>query len=450
MWIPMRAPKICVFLLFICFSPPLWGKSSGPDPKLTGGFGESTCLQCHTSHPSNEGRLQGGSFEIEGLPEKYEPGKSYTLTLQIAHPARSVWAFQLSARSAGQGVNRLVPMDANAQVKEVDGIYYIMPTRDGTRTGAAGRARYSFVWVAPEAGAGMVLFNAAGNAADGNGDTTGDYIYTAGGFSVPAETSTEPTTQEPEAAGAAPETRLLETPLGISLPTPADLDRGSLEIHIQHRFFQALEDSSPGTAFGIDTGANINLALNYALTDRISAGISRARVDQVISLTATHEIRTKSGSMWKMALHGGVAGERNFERHYSPFFQLATALDYGALRLNLTPTLVFNSRDDALAEQAGPNAVNPDRNTTFSLGIGADIALHRRVSIMGEYVPRLAGFGGFFGRHDQLGGGVAVRTWGHVFTIIVSKSRNFTPTKYAVDAGSEGVSLGFNIYRRIG
>jgi hypothetical protein len=111
--------------------------------------------------------------------------------------------------------------------------------------------------------------------------------------------------------------------------------------------------------------------------------------------------------------------------------------------------MIFNSRDETLVSQPGPDAVNPDQNNTFSLGIGADVALHRRFSIVGEYIPRLAGFGGYFHRHNQLGGGVAIRTWGHVFTVLVSRSRSLTPVGYAVGADLDGVSLGFNIYRRI-
>jgi hypothetical protein len=300
-----------------------------------------------------------------------------------------------------------------------------------------------------EVAAGMILFNAAGNAANGNGEPEGDYIYTAGGFSMQAADAAQIKEAAVEEVKAATGPRLLDTPIPLNLPTPVDLNKGSIEVHIQHRFFQSLEDSIPGNAFGIDSGANINVGLNYALTSGLSAGISRTREDQLVSLTATQEIHTASGSKWKMSLHGGVAGKRNFGEHYSPFLQLATALEYKILRLNLVPTVVFNSRDESLAAQAGPEAVNPDKNNTFALGIGADIALHRRFSIMGEYVPRLAGFGGFFGEHSQLGGGVAIRTWGHVFTVLVSRSRNFSPARYAVDADFNGVSLGFNIYRRI-
>ena len=64
----------------------LSGKSSGPDTKLTGAIGESTCLQCHASHKLNRGPVLGGSLEIKGMPEKYEAGKAYILTIQISHP----------------------------------------------------------------------------------------------------------------------------------------------------------------------------------------------------------------------------------------------------------------------------------------------------------------------------------------------------------------------------
>jgi hypothetical protein len=438
-------------LLIFCFSIYVSAKSSGPDTKLTGAPGESTCLQCHTSHKLNEGRSLGGSFEIMGIPERYEAGKAYILILQISHPKQSRWGFELSARSADGGAqaNRLTPVDPNTQVKEESGVLYVMHTRVGTRKGSVDRASFSFEWVAPEASAGMILFNAAGNAANGNDEPTGDYIYTASGFSVSAVGTTEMKGQTVKPVKGTTGGRLRETPVLINLPVPVDLDKGSIEIHIQHRFFQSIEDSDPGSGFGIDSGANINLGINYSLTKSFSAGISRTREDQLVSLTATQELHTNKESPWKMSLYGGVAGKNNFERNYSPFLQLATTLDYRMLRLDLTPTMVFNSRDETLASQPGPQAVNPDENNTFALGIGVDLALNRRFSLLGEYAPRLAGFGGFFGENRQLGGGVAVRTRGHVFSILVSRSRNFSPVRYAANADFDGVCFGFNIYRRI-
>lgn len=191
------------------------------------------------------------------------------------------------------------------------------------------------------------------------------------------------------------------------------------------------------------------MSLNVGLTDRISAGISRTRNDQIVEFRSAYELYNPKGSPWKISLMGGVEGQKNFHDHYSPFFQLATTVDRGPLRLSLVPTVVLNSRPDQQVQLSPGNAIHPDSNHTFSLGIGADVALHRKVSVLGEYVPRLAGYGGLYQRNDQLGGGVALRTWGHVFTILVASSRDFNPSQYAVNAGQRNVSLGFNMYRRI-
>ena len=222
-----------------------------------------------------------------------------------------------------------------------------------------------------------------------------------------------------------------------------------MEILIQHRFLDSIANAGPGNAFGIDSGANMNIGLNYALSDRLSAGIARTRFGQIIELSSTYEILTAKDSKWKLALRGGVEGTQNFENEYSPSLQLMSSYDFGRVRMSLVPTMVFNSRPDSQLQYNRGNAINPDSNHTFALGLGTDIALSRRISLTAEYVPRLAGFGGFYERLDQIAGGLVIRTWGHVFAITVATSRDFTPANYAVNAQGSDVSLGFNLYRRI-
>jgi hypothetical protein len=110
--------------------------------------------------------------------------------------------------------------------------------------------------------------------------------------------------------------------------------------------------------------------------------------------------------------------------------------------------VVFNSRPD-LTQFTRPLAINPNNDFTVFMGLGTDILLTRKMSLIAEYVPRIAGYGGLGERRDQVGGGFMLRTWGHVFTILVSTSKDFTPAKYGINAVSSDVSLGFNIYRRI-
>jgi hypothetical protein len=377
---------------------------------------------------------------------------TYPLRVVIGQPGQSRWGFELSARFSGSGqqAGQLIPTDLMTQVKDSAGIQYIEHTAAGTRQGTTdGPVEFQFSWVAPSPATDSVVFNAAGNASNEDGTPQGDYIYTAGAYSgVSGQVSSQapPPSRIAEKEQTA---RASESSKLINLPNPVDLKRGSMEILIQHRFLQSLADSRPGDAFGVDSGANINLSFNYAFADRLSFGVSRARFNEIVTLAGTYEIRTRKDSFWKMSLYGGVEGTQNFEGHYAPFLQLTSSFDYKIARLYFVPTLVFNSRD-YLLPQTGLQAINPQANQTFSLGVGADIALNRRISLLGEVVPRVAGFGGFYQNdYPSVSTGLAIRSWGHVFTITASSSRDFTPAPYAVNAGQHNLSLGFNIYRRM-
>ncbi len=444
---------IFLFPLLLLFPAALLlGYSSGPIPRITAGFREDTCHQCHSDFKLNEGRTIGGLFEILGVPRTYAQGQSYSITVVIGQPGQSRWGFELSVRHANSGkqAGSLAPGDAMTQVKEADGIQYLEHTSEGTRRGSAdGPVEFHFTWTAPDPSGGPVFFNAAGNAADSSGSPTGDYVYTAGAYSAALGAAGSTQVAKPTRPEAGRAERISETSRLVDLPVPVDLNKGTFEVLIQHRFFESLADSSPGDAFGIDFGANINLGVNYAFTKRLSGGISRARIDQVIAVNAGYEIQTRRDSFWKMSFLAGVEGRRNFERQFSPYIQLPTSLEYKSLRLLLAPTVVFNSRDDTRVAANPSLAVHPGSDETFSLGIGTDIPITSRFSLVGEYVPRLAGFGGFSKRQPQVGGGFLIRTAAHTFTVLVSTSRDFTPGRYGVNAENSDVSLGFNIYRRV-
>jgi hypothetical protein len=435
----------------------LYAFSAGPLPQLTGGFGEKTCVLCHNSFELNAGRTIGGVFYILGVPKTYTGGTSYPITVVIGHPGQSRWGFELSARhrSSGTQAGRLVPVDDLTQVKEAGGVEYIEHTSVGNREHTMdGTVEFHFNWVAPDPKGGPVQFNAAGNAANSSRDPSGDYIYTAGAYSSVEETYTT--------GGAVPEKKEETRPLRLStstrlldLPAPKALKRGSWFFTVQHRFLGPLKDSSPGNAFGVDAGANINLELGYAPTNRLSVAVTRARfataqssfAPAIISFSGTYSIHNNETSPWKMSLIGGVEGENNFERQYSPYLQLTSSWDYKRLRTYIVPTMIFNSRNDTEVQNNPALAINPEHNDTFALGVGGNFTLHPRYSISGEWVPRLAGFGGFGTPHSTVTLGFNIETWGHTFTILVSRSRDFTPAHYGVNSDGPW-ALGFNIFRQ--
>lgn len=445
---PLRCAAVSGLFVAPVLTVAILGYGDGPRPRYTGGFAEKTCVSCHNSFSLNEGTALGGSLTIEGVPAKYEPGEAYPLKVRLSHPGQSRWGFQLSSRFGDSGgqAGELKPLDEFTQVKEASGVSYIEHTEEGSREGLLdGPVEFTFEWVAPTSSDRLVVFNSAGNAADNSWDPKGDYVYVAGSFSRPVSISAPLTdateTEERELIRANNESRF------IHLPAPTDLEPHNTEVHIEHRFLQSFEDATAGNAFGLDGPANINLGLNYALNERLSAGISRARFEKIVALTGTLELQTDDESPWRLSLLGGVQGRENFGEHYSAFFQLAGSVDHDRFRFFGVPTVVVNSRnEEEVAIFRDP--INPDRNSTLALGLGVDAALNRSLSFGLEFVPRLAGFGGFRAEHPAMSAAFKIRSWGHVFSILVSTSRAFTPAEYAVNTEKD-FSLGFNIYRRI-
>jgi hypothetical protein len=68
-------------------------------------------------------------------------------------------------------------------------VQFIEHTLAGTRPGTTGSATFEFDWTPPATNSGNVVLYAAGNAANGDGNVTGDHIYNA---SVELSVSTPP------------------------------------------------------------------------------------------------------------------------------------------------------------------------------------------------------------------------------------------------------------------
>ena len=64
-------------------------------PAHTGGFGEPDCTACHFDLVAKSGT---NNLVLEGLPEVYEGGKTYDLTVRLADADMRIAGFLLSAR----------------------------------------------------------------------------------------------------------------------------------------------------------------------------------------------------------------------------------------------------------------------------------------------------------------------------------------------------------------
>jgi glucose/arabinose dehydrogenase len=176
--------------------------SSGPPAGYTRAPGEEpeACAECHVVESTGTGTIS------LNVPQTYTPGQSYNITVTHANAdqTRIRWGFQLTALDpTDEKAGTLEPLDNLTQVLNNQGPIparqYIEHTSAGTFPGQLNGASWTFKWTAPAEDVGAVTFYAAGNHANGDGNTSGDNIY----FTFAAATFQPP----------APDFQLTVTPL---------------------------------------------------------------------------------------------------------------------------------------------------------------------------------------------------------------------------------------------
>ncbi len=180
----------CVLMILPAMA---YAHKDGPDPRRTGAPGDTqtacTGAGCHQG-PLN---ASGGSVQII-LPGSagYKPGVKQHIMVRVSETGQRRWGFQFTARLSSNPANgqagNLTPTDNFTQVLCNDGratpcragaeVQFIEHTVEGTRLGTRDGATFEFDWTPPSDDAGDIVFYAAGNAANGNGDEFGDHIYT--------------------------------------------------------------------------------------------------------------------------------------------------------------------------------------------------------------------------------------------------------------------------------
>lgn len=168
------------FSLFMCFFAWIMvngvSSSSGKAAK-TGAPGENTCIQCHNSNPINSS-LGSISVSIAGLTNsQYNAGQTYQVSVTVARTGQSLFGFSAVALNQnGQNAGTLVAgVDNHTETSSESGTSrnYVTHNFNGGLT--LNQKTFTFSWTAPASG--NVSFYFTGLAANNNGGTTGDFVY---------------------------------------------------------------------------------------------------------------------------------------------------------------------------------------------------------------------------------------------------------------------------------
>jgi hypothetical protein len=154
--------------------------ASGPSPSHTNAPGESNCTECHIDFPVNSGT---GGVKITGLPRSFSPGQHIPISVTTSQEDGVVYGFQLTAIDGSGRPAGTWTLQDTIQTQIVEGFVgpdlrqYVEHTFAGIVPTGFGSKSWTVVWNAPATPIGKVSFHAAGNAANGNGETSGDFIY---------------------------------------------------------------------------------------------------------------------------------------------------------------------------------------------------------------------------------------------------------------------------------
>lgn len=142
---------------------------------MTGAPGELDCTGCHHAGPANSDPLGNLQILMPDNQGTYVPGQTYPITVRLQYPGRQKFGFSAAVRQTGiqfvQSGTLSAPASAALQI--TDFATHTLPSTAGN-----GQKEWTFNWTAPAAGAGNLVVYAAGVAANGDNEATGDRVYT--------------------------------------------------------------------------------------------------------------------------------------------------------------------------------------------------------------------------------------------------------------------------------
>lgn len=252
--------------------------------------------------------------------------------------------------------------------------------------------------------------------------------------------------------------------------------KNHLDFRISHRFGNIYNtdlsnpiNNTGQTFLGFEGANDIRFSFDYGLTNDITIGIGRSKMNHIIDGSLKWKIlkQTSNFSMpislaffsstgythdLTSTIYSGVIKDftTNEAHRFNYFNQLIIACKVnGWLSLELLPSYMHRN---FIKEKLNTSNGSYDVNGFFSIGFGGRIKLNKRVSFVGDYFYNVASFyQNNKSAFNPLALGFEIETGGHVFSLIFTNAgglieNNFIPN--TTDSWAKGqVKFGFCISR---
>jgi Membrane bound beta barrel domain (DUF5777) len=248
----------------------------------------------------------------------------------------------------------------------------------------------------------------------------------------------------------------------INANTIETTKKKTLEFRITHRFGNMDVDGPTGkhTLYGLENASNIRFSLDYGLTDKLSVGIGRSKMNEHIdgNLKFRFLEQKSSGLPISVAYYTNAAisavatipEDKSVNRwSFTQQIIIASKLNR-SISLEILPTLVHRNFVDQT--NVNPDNGSVDENDLYALGFAGRFKITKRMAFVVDYFLAFSEYRDTnTGYYDALGVGIEIETGGHVFHINVTNSagiieNDFIPSTVS-NWGDGEYKLGFNISR---
>lgn len=234
----------------------------------------------------------------------------------------------------------------------------------------------------------------------------------------------------------------------ITLPTTLRVPRFKSAFRMTHRFGRPLGEGNFGNLaadlFGFDSGGIIGLEYRFGIVKGGQIGIQRTN-NRTINLFGQYDVlRRATRAPFNVHVTASVEGTNNFKDRYTP--SLGAVMSWQVkdrAAFYLAPSWVHNAN---LFPSSRPSAFTSPEVDSVMLGMGGRVRVRPTVYLVGEFLPRIAGFS--VNTH-QGAFGIEKRAGGHTFQLNFSNGFGTTPGQIARGGtGSTDWYIGFNLTRK--
>lgn len=224
----------------------------------------------------------------------------------------------------------------------------------------------------------------------------------------------------------------------LNLDRPSTLEPRQAQFVVQHRFYGRIDENTLDTFFGMSEGANVGLGIRLSPIKNFELSVNHVFLYKEYRIGAGYAFNTvipgcraQAGFEWVSFKSGRfVEGFWKEDRK---------AVWFGRLDIR-GPSILF------LTPVANIGYDTDDRTTGF--GFGLDCAVSGKLSLIGEFFPRVnrSTWEGSRSSHC-FAAGVQVKTYGHHFLFQLGNSTELGLRRMMRGAPSRNLMFGFGIKR---